>query len=319
LAGIYGMLSQHVEDCSHTLPLRRDHRMTTTVSLITPTYHRDFESCRLLCDSIDTFVVGFDKHYLLVSDDDYALFSPLNTDKRSVVPESKILFNALRPLPRFMNWKGRQYYWAPGAGLPVYGWHVQQFRKLAMAVYQPSERVICIDSDNCFVQPFDAGEAAGGEKSPLYADIGCVNQTRPHHVVWQKNAYRLLGEQEPPLPGDDYVGQMIVWDRQSVQSILERIEAVTGIAWWKALCKVRSFSEYILYGIGVKTDPDLFNRHKAVSQSMCNTYWSGPALDEAGIRALIAQMTEGQSAISIQSHTQTAPSLMRSVTLAKRA
>lgn len=289
--------------------------MTATVSLVTPTYHRDFASCQLLCDSIDAFVTGFDTHYLVVSDADLSLFSRLANDRRVVLSESTLVPGAIRPLPTFLKWKGRQYYRVRGGGLPVYGWHLQQLRKLAMAVSQPSERVICIDSDNCFVRPFDVREMAGGTIVPLYTDFGIVNAERPSHVLWQRNAYRLLGAIEPPLPGDDHIGQMIVWEKASVAAILARIEAVTGLAWWQALCRARDFSEYLIYGAGVKTDAALMERHAPTTHNVCRTYWVGPALDAAGVRALIDQMDDEQAAVCVQSHTATDPSLIRSVAL----
>jgi len=290
-------------------------KMTATVSLVTPSYNRDFESCRLLCDSIDLFAAGYEKHYIVVADDDFALFSKLTSSKREVVCDSDLLPGALRALPRFLKWKGRQYYWAPGAGLPVYGWHVQQLRKFSVTLWQPCPRVICIDSDNCLVRPFHAGTAAGQERSPLYADPGGINDNRPDHVKWQRNAYRLLGAKEPALPGDDYIGQMIIWDRDSVSLILEKVEAVTGLPWWKALCRARNFSEYILYGLGVNISHELATRHRHVTKSLCETYWSGPALGTAGIKALIEGLDTDKFAIAIQSHTMTAPSLIRDAVL----
>lgn len=291
--------------------------MPAKVSLVTPSYVRDFESCRLLCDSIDAFVTGYDRHYILVADSDLELFSRLGNEKRLVLPDSVLLPDGLRPLPAFMKWKGRQYYWAPGAGLPVYGWHVQQLRKLAMGLLQSCERVMCIDSDNCFVRPLDVGKVAGDFLSPLYADIAGVNPTRPSHVLWQKNAYRVLDMAEPPLPGNDYIGQMIVWDRDSLQTIIERVEKASGMPWWKALCKARDFSEYILYGVGVANNPSLAGRHDLVERSLCATYWNGPALDATGINAMIDGMAPDQYAIAIQSHTTTDPALIRRIALTR--
>ena len=40
--------------------------MTPTVALVTSSYRGDLERCRLLCDSIDRFVTGHRRHYLLV-------------------------------------------------------------------------------------------------------------------------------------------------------------------------------------------------------------------------------------------------------------
>lgn len=290
--------------------------MNADFSLVTPTFRGDLESCRLLCDSVDAYVSGYDRHYLVVTDEDAALFSSFASDRRVVVTESTLLPQTLWPLPGLLKWKGRQYYWAPGIGLPVYGWHMQQLRKLAMTIRQPSARVMCVDSDNCFVRPFDLARELNTGKSPLYTDPGGVNPERPHHVVWQRNAYRLLGIPEPPLPGNDYVGQMIVWDKQSVGSILARIEAVRKLPWWKALCRARNFSEYILYGVGVMNDPALRDRHEIVTESLCHSYWSGPALDEAGLATHVAGMADRQCAISVQSHTTTPPSLMRKVAFA---
>jgi hypothetical protein len=285
--------------------------MGVAVSLITPTFSGDLESCRLLCDSIDAFATGYDKHYLVVADADLPLFQSFRSPKRDVLPDSVLLPGALHPLRAFLKWKNRQYYWVSGAGLPVYGWHIQQLRKIAMTLSQPCPRVICIDSDNCFVRPFDAAKAAAGPRSPLYLDRGAITSKLPNHVLWQKNAYHMLGRQEPPLPGNDYIGQMIVWDRESLQQIVARLETVTRRAWWKALCRVRHFSEYILYGVGVMTQASLRERHELIEHSMCATYWSGPSLDTDGVRSLIAGLDETQYAIAIQSHTATSPAAIR--------
>ncbi len=50
-------------------------RASHTVSLITPSYWRDFERCALLCESIDRYVTSFARHYLVVADDDVRLFA----------------------------------------------------------------------------------------------------------------------------------------------------------------------------------------------------------------------------------------------------
>ena len=52
------------------------------VALLTPTYGRDLELCTLLCESVDRHVTSFSKHYLLVPDCDFELFSHFESDRR---------------------------------------------------------------------------------------------------------------------------------------------------------------------------------------------------------------------------------------------
>jgi len=288
--------------------------MTGSISLITPSYSGDFASCQLLCASIDRFVTGHDMHYLVVGDEDAALFAPLAGPRRRIVSHSELL-------PKFWpvgRWRKRIYWWRPGIGLPIYGWHLQQLRKIAMTLAQTSERIMCIDSDNCFVRPLDLGAIATTALVPLFVAPGDVGPGRPTHVTWLQNAHRLLGLASSKLPGDDFIGQMIVWERQTVAAITAKIERVERRPWWSAIVRLRQFSEYLIYGAAVTNDPALAARHERVTQSWCLTYWSGAALDEAGLIDFIGTMRPEQSAIAIQSHTKTPVDLIRRVALERR-
>ncbi len=75
----------------------------TSVALLTPTYARDLALCTLLCESVDRHVTSFDKHYLLVPDSDYDLFSRFVSDRRTVIPASAFLPAWLRPMPRMFQ------------------------------------------------------------------------------------------------------------------------------------------------------------------------------------------------------------------------
>src|SRR3977135_3314630 len=52
----------------------RETREMNPVALLAPTYGRDLELCRLLCESVDRHVTSFSKHYLLVPHADLSLF-----------------------------------------------------------------------------------------------------------------------------------------------------------------------------------------------------------------------------------------------------
>jgi len=285
--------------------------VAATISVVTPSYARDVENCRLMCESMDRHVTGHAMHYIVVGDEDRALFDPLAGPGRRIVAASELL-------PRLWpagTWRGRRYWWAPGLGLPVYGWHLQQLRKIAMTIAQPSERVMCVDSDNCFVRPLDLASLAAQPKVEHFVREGKIGAELASHVVWHANAYRLLGLPAPPLPADDFIGPMIVWERAAAQAMAERIEKMAGMPWWRALARLRHFSEYLIYGAAVATDPALAARHARTAQSRCLTYWAGPALDEEGLVRFVADLEPQQSAITIQSHTHTPIDVIRRVML----
>ncbi len=180
-----------------------------------------------------------------------------------------------------------------------------------MTLAQTSDRVMCVDSDNCFCRPLDLGLVAAEPTVPHFAREGKIGRELPRHVVWHENAYRLLGLSAPPLPGDDFIGPMIVWERETVRTMVERIETVSGTAWWRVFARLRHFSEYLIYGAAVASDPTLAARHQRTSQSGCLTYWAGPALDEEGLARFIADLEPHQTAITIQSHTHTPIDVIR--------
>ncbi|MDP3409159.1 DUF6492 family protein [Bosea sp. (in: a-proteobacteria)] len=285
--------------------------MIGDLSVVTPSYHGDLERCRLLCDSMDRFCTGHARHYIVVDDEDVGLFAPFAGPGREVIATSALL----PPFWAVGRWRGRRYRWRPGIGLPIYGWHLQQLRKIAVTLAQPAERVICIDSDICFCRPADLSGLATSPRVPLFLSPAAITAEQPRHVEWREKAHAALGLEAPPLPGDDFIGPMITWERATVRAMADRIEAVNGQPWWQVLARQRGFSEYLTYGAAVSNDPVLEQRHERVETSPCLTYWTGPALDEQGLDALIGQLRPDQFALTIQSHTQTSIATIRSAVM----
>lgn len=285
--------------------------MSVPVSIITPSLARDVEACRLLCDTLDAYVTGFDVHYVVVSARDMPLFASLAGPRRRIVDEATLLPKALVRLP--FKWKGRRYSWAPGTR-PVYGWHIQQLLKFGMTLQQANPRVIFVDSDNFFVRPFDLAAFAGGATVPLQTDRGAVDRHLPH-AEWLANAHMLLDLPAPVLPADDFIGQMIVWDAAVVREILRRIEAHAGLPWWKAMLRVRAFSEYLIYGAAVSADPAYLAQHHIVTDPPSISYWEGPAMGEGDFRRFIATLRPHQSAVGVQSFTGTSIAMLRAAAL----
>lgn len=284
--------------------------MARPVSLITPSYVGDLERFSLLCDSIDRHVSGYERHYVIVSDDDLPLFRPFASERRIVAPISRLIPRWLRLAPGLRLANDRKIWWSLRA-LPVHGWHVQQLVKIAAAIEMPEQRFCIIDSDIVFVRPFDVGAYAGGERTPLYVEPNAIKSDAPLHAVWTRSCDRLLGRAATRFPADDYIGHVIVWDKNAVRDMTRAIARATGVSWPLALCRVRHFSEYLLYGQYVRNCPERFAEHEVTTQSRATSYWEGHALDSAAIKQMVAQGENSTVALAVQSYSNTSVSVIR--------
>jgi hypothetical protein len=274
------------------------------VALLTPTYGRDLELCTLLCESVDRHVGSFSKHYLLVPDCDLSLFSHFESERRSVVPSSMFLPNWLRPLPRIIQRKRRQYWWSFRTK-PVSGWHVQQYLKIAAAISLPHQRYCILDSDVVFFRDFDLARFEYPNSIPLLNMPDEVTSGQIRHSRWVETSHRLLGLPTPPLPASDFIGHIIFWDRQTTRAMASRIEAVTGLDWIEALSRTRAFSEYMLYGYFVQNDATSSARHTPCSSTPCVSYWEQPKLSKGELNQLLRGANKDDVAFSVASFSGT--------------
>jgi hypothetical protein len=284
--------------------------LARSVALITPSYAGDFERFSLLCQSIDRRVTGYDRHYVIVSDDDMPLFQAFNDQRRIVLPSSQFLPRWLKLAPGVKLRNGRKVWWSLRAR-PVHGWHVQQILKIAAAMEMSEQRFCLIDSDNVFVRPFDVGAYAGGERSPLYLQREAITAEAPLHATWTRNCDRLLGHAPTRFPADDYIGHVIVWDKDTVRGMANAIDRATGLNWRLALCRTRAFSEYLLYGHFVENSPERRAMHEATTESLAISYWSDAPLDAATVTGMIANAAPSKVALSVPSFSHTPLALIR--------
>ncbi len=284
--------------------------MARPVALITPSYRGDIERFSSLCDSIDRCVTGYDRHYVIVSDDDAPLFRPFGGERRIVLPSSRFLPRWLRLAPWVRRPNGRKIWWSLRAW-PVHGWHVQQILKIAAAMEMPEQRFCLVDSDNVFVRPFDVGAYAGGERTPLYLQREAIASDAPLHANWTRNCDRLLGLAAIGFPADDYIGHVIVWDKDAARDMARTIERATGLSWQLALCRTRAFSEYLLYGHFVQNSPERRAEHETTTHSLAISYWGDAPLDAATVADMIANATNSQVALGVQSFSHTSDAMIR--------
>jgi hypothetical protein len=295
-----------------------DTHQMNPIALLTPTYGRDLELCALLCESVDRHVSSFSKHYLLVPDCDVSLFSRFESESRIVLPASQFLPGWLRPLPHIFQRKRRQYWWSFRAK-PASGWHVQQILKIAATIALPHQRYCILDSDVVFFRDVDLSRFEYPNSIPLLSMPGTVTSDQIRHARWVDTSHQLLGLPVPSLPASDFIGHIIFWDQQTTRAMASRIEAVTGLDWIDALCRIREFSEYMLYGYFAQNDVQFAGRHTRSSHTGCVSYWDAPKLGKTELNQLLGGAEQDDVAFSAASFSETPVQIIRSAIEETRA
>jgi hypothetical protein len=293
-------------------------RAMNSVALLTPTYGRDLELCALLCESVDRHVRSFSKHYLLVPDCDLPLFAGFESARRSVLPASQFMPDWLRPLPRIIQRKRRQYWWSFRAR-PVSGWHVQQLLKIAATITLPHQRYCILDSDIVFFRDFDLARFQSPNPIPLLTMPGQVTARDIRHSQWVETTHRLLELPAPGLPAADFIGHILFWDQQTARAMTSRIETVTGLDWVEALCRIREISEYMLYGYFVLNNVGFSEKHVPASSTPCVSYWNEPRLDKNQLNELLRRAGKDDVAFSVASFSGTPVEAIRAAVAEREA
>jgi hypothetical protein len=269
-------------------------------ALVTASYAPDFERCRLLCETIDRFVTGFTRHYILVEHRDVALFKQLENPNRVVIDENDLLPRWIRPFPDPSNFGRRRIWLAPGM-MPLRGWHVQQFRRIAIAAHTDEDAFFYVDSDVTFLKPFDSASIWHGGDLRLFRRDGDLLRPVPgDQHAWSQNAGKVLGIEPVSPVGHDYIGTLIGWRRDALLSMCDHIQKVTGRHWIAAIGRSRRFSECMIYGR--YADEVLMARdHYHDGADLCRVYWFAPAPTDEQFIAFVEAMTPEQVAIGMQS------------------
>ncbi|MEM7291402.1 MAG: DUF6492 family protein [Pseudomonadota bacterium] len=284
-----------------------------TTALITHSHAADFEHCRLLCDSIDRFVGDLPHHYILVDNDDYEMFLPLAGKRRQIINELDILPPWLKSARQGFSSNSRKI-WFSTRTWPMRGWHVQQLRRIAIASHLEQDGLLYCDSDMLFVKPFSTNELWRDGSLRLYRKNCGINDaiadSGKFHKNWTRHAARLNGLGEVSFPAHDYINNLVSWRRDHVIDMCRHIENVTSKHWVAAIGSKRSFSECQIYG-AYADDVVKGRGHYHGQGALCQTYWSGDALNRETLEMFLQTMQPRQVAIGIQSFTGTSADLLR--------
>lgn len=251
------------------------------VTLLTLSFSGDLALCRMLCASVDRFADPSMHHVLAVPRRERALFADMAGPRRTVMAQEDLLPRWLLrlPMPR-PAWRKRlglprRDVYLSLKSMPVRGWIAQQIMKIALALSLPGEIVVHLDSDFVFVRKFTLQDIMIDGKARLQREGGAGDGAM--YRPWNLAASRLLGIGEADYHGADFVDFPVVWRRENVVRLTERIERECAMPWQLALAKTPNFSEYVLYGVFCEKVLGFAEAgHAPTANSLCRTIWSAP-------------------------------------------
>ncbi len=273
--------------------------MSLTFALMTPSFAPDFERCRLLAQSVRAHVADHVHHYIIVDTRDERLFSELRSPRTHIVVKQDIIPRWLVQVPFAPKW------WASLKGAPVRGWIVQQITKLSVNRVCSADVYQFVDSDTFFVRPYDPRNDVRGEQVPLFREVmprdDVALNTDWHNVSASLLGFDLGGRKATT----NYVTQLVTWRQKNLTSLLKAIETRSGKSWAESICRLRTVSEYVLYGTycehvlkeasGHYYDPTLYTLN----------YWETAPLGDEALRKLRASARPDQVGVMISAKSNT--------------
>jgi hypothetical protein len=95
---------------------------------------------------------------------------------------------------------------------------------------------------------------------------------------------------------------MIVWSREHLLALQQRIQSVTALPWQVAIGRKLTVSEYILYGVFIRCvlgyDKSL---HVPTTKPVVRQPWGHDLASAAGLRSFICDLEPGNAAVMVHS------------------
>jgi len=264
-----------------------------TYAIVTPSYEPDFERCKLLCQSIDRWVEGDFRHYVVVEKRDLPLFRELHGPRTTLLTTESVMPWWLRRVPFARRW------WLSLKTPPVRNWIFQQLVKLSVGEFLDEPDYVFIDSDVVFIRPFDVSALSPGGQLRLFRVPGVANQM-PHRL-WHRTAAQLLGLPETDYFGSTYIGHLVTWRRDHVRAMYERIASVAHRPWIEAVARQWHLSEYILYGVFVEHVLGPGNGQQYTDLPLCHISWDYEIETDADIDRFFAEVQPYHVAVMMSS------------------
>jgi hypothetical protein len=271
--------------------------MKSSLAIVTPSYAPDYELCRTLNRSVLEYLPEWVKHYIFVDRRDLKMFRSLAGQRTIVASKEEVIPKGMVQIPGANRWFGKS------SVVPITGWLVQQIAKIATADILDEATLVMVDSDALFVRDVDPALLGAEDTTRLYRCPDGITPQMSDHIVWHNNACELLNVTADQPPMTDYIGQIISWNRNLVQQMCRRIEAVSGTSWYSALARKRSVSEYLLYGLFIEKVLGPTPKVWIDERSRCKSHWQSTPLLDSELMEFSAWIPEGDIALMISSHS----------------
>lgn len=276
------------------------------IVLVTPSYYRDFERCKLLCESVERFVDAKVDHYVMVAERDEKLFAPLRSKRVHVMRQEDVLPWWLFQIERNPKW------WLSLKSPPLRGWLIQQLVKLAVDGIVDADAYVFVDSGCVFVRPFDPSFYVRDGKVLLFREQGPQFRVETNRK-WHKIAADVLGLPVQKEYDTSYVGSLVSFSRRNIVKFHEHIEKRTGRGWMESLAWKTTFSEYVLHGVFceqvLKDDAQVFFDDSILVFS----HWGLEKLDEEDMRALKRELLPEHHVVMLNEKSGTPIDVIRKV------
>ena len=268
-------------------------------AFITPSYSGDYQRCLLLCRSMDAFLSGNWKHYVVVDKPHYAMFRHLEGPRRSVLITDEVLPGNMRLLFHLPFAGGRSVWWSKSAGLSI-GWHLQQMVKIGIASLLQEDGLAYCDSDTFFLKPFDVKNLSQQGKFRLFRTHYSAKASDTPNPAYTRAALEML-EIAPEGEFYGYVDNFVTWRRQSVLQLQQRLGHKYGGDWRRAFRNRLKVSEYNLYGLFVDNFLQAEPTHFHSSQLLCKTHWFRDIMNEDQVTVFCQSLAPHEVMVGFQS------------------
>ncbi|NET62629.1 MAG: hypothetical protein F6K47_43015, partial [Symploca sp. SIO2E6] len=243
-------------------------------------------------------------HYIIVDKRDFKLFSQLQKPNTKIITKESILPWWIKRLP---SW-GSKNLWFSLKTIPIRGWLIQQFIKVAAAKYTSEDILVFVDSDVGFVRPFNLQDFIQGDQIRLFR-VANRNNTQ-FSLKWNRSISRLLGL--PPIDYPHvYVGQIVTWRRDNLLKLYQHLENISGKGWMETLCSSVDFSEYLIYGVFVDYVLKEQSGHYYDDQGICQGYWKNVAMSDQDLENFFVKVPDSCGAVMISAKSGISISLER--------
>jgi hypothetical protein len=266
-------------------------------AMITPSYEKDFERCKILCRSIDVCIPDDVMHVLVVDRRDRACFSSLNSHRRKIIFVEDIVPWWIRRLPLARRW------WLNLCGAPIRNWVLQQIVKIQAAASSDADAVLFVDSDVAFVRPFSPHQLERDGKIALNR----VSFTNPQHTCWLRNARAILGV-AGSSDGINYIGNLISWRVSTAQALVSHLGKIRHRHWIREFASRWQVSEYMVYGTFVEQVLGMeASGHFPAEMPLIHLSWGHDLTTDSGLGAFFNVLEPRHVALMIHSKNGVTP------------